>query len=35
MKVKGYYKDIDADAKIRDILWNCEVNYASEKLKGI
>lgn len=25
MKVKGYYKDIDADAKIRDILWNCGV----------
>ena len=25
MKVKGYFKDIDADAKIRDILWNCGV----------
>lgn len=25
MKEKGYYKDIDADAKIRDILWNCGV----------
>lgn len=25
MKVKGYYKDIDADAKIHDILWNCGV----------
>lgn len=25
MKVKGYFKDVDADAKIRDILWNCGV----------
>lgn len=25
LKEKGYYKDIDADAKIRDILWNCGV----------
>lgn len=25
MKVKGYFKDVDADATIRDILWNCGV----------
>ena len=25
MKVKGYFKDVDANAKIRDILWNCGV----------
>lgn len=25
LKVIGYYKDVDADAKIRDILWNCGV----------
>lgn len=25
MKVKGYFKDVDANATIRDILWNCGV----------
>lgn len=25
LKVIGYFKDVDADAKIRDILWNCGV----------
>ena len=25
LKEKGYYKDIDANAKIHDILWNCGV----------
>ena len=25
LKEKGYYKDVDANAKIRDILWNCGV----------
>lgn len=25
MKIKGYFKDVDANAKIRDILWNCGV----------
>lgn len=25
LKEKGYFKDVDADAKIRDILWNCGV----------
>lgn len=25
MKEKGYFKDVDKDAKITDILWNCEV----------
>lgn len=25
MKVKGYFKDVDKKAKIRDILWNCGV----------
>ena len=30
-----YFKDINKYAKIHDILRNCEVNYAGEKLKGI
>ena len=25
MKVKGYFKDVDANATIHDILWNCGV----------
>lgn len=35
LKEKGYFKDINKYAKIHDILRNCEVNYAGEKLKGI
>ena len=25
LKVKGYFKDVDENVKIHDILWNCEV----------